>query len=157
MLYNVNGFCAQNDELNLKKSRRDFDGYNLSMAEITLGQKVLISRRDLDLTQAELADLAGISRSHVANIENERVTNIGADVVRNLAAALRVSQGYLLGITDDPLEGIDVLAEGTERYSAASPEEEELLELINEMTPAQRRQMLWGARLILGGDGKIIE
>lgn len=127
------------------------------MADMTLGEKVLISRRDLDLTQAELADLAGISRSHVANIENERVTNIGTDVVRNLAAALRVSQGYLMGLTDDPLEGIDAITEGQMDYRLTSPEEEELLKLINEMTPAQRQQMLWGARLILGGDNDNIE
>lgn len=129
MLYNVNGFCAQNKQNNLKKSRRDFENYNFAMTEMTLGEKVLLSRRDLGLTHADLANMAGISRSHVANIENERVTNIGADVVRSLAAALGVSQGYLLGLTNDPLEGINTIGEDRARYDAISPEEEELLDI----------------------------
>ncbi len=123
---------------------------------ITLGEKVLLSRRDLALTQAQLAEQVGVSRSHIANIETGRITNVGIDVLKALAHALEVSPAYLMGFTDNPLADIDDeeepihLSEARTHYNA-DPTMKELLGLIDGMTPAQRQQMAGIARLLLGG------
>lgn len=73
------------------------------MKKLTLGQRVLLSRKELGLTQEDLASSASISRSYINSIENGRVTNVGAEHLASLASALGVSMAYLLGMTDDPL------------------------------------------------------
>lgn len=117
------------------------------------------------MTQAQLGELAGISRSHVANIENERVTNVGVDVINALAAALRVSPQYLLGLTDDPLYDVkEDEGEGSPSFrgqfvllkpgkreeggAATDPDLLELLDLVAQMTPDQKRQLVDVARIL---------
>lgn len=62
-----------------------------------LGRRVRILRLTLELTQDELAERAGMSRSFVSLIEKG---NHGVDVVRllRLAEALEVPFGELLGV-----------------------------------------------------------
>ncbi len=56
--------------------------------------------------QANLANASGVSRSRISEIERGRATNVGVDAIFALADALNVSPAYLLGQTDDPLEGV---------------------------------------------------
>lgn len=123
---------------------------------LALKHKVLLSRKDLGLTQKELAERAGVSRSHVASIETGQVTNIGLDVGHSLAEALGVSPAYLLGLTDDPLKGVDDdedeplnLRESSPPY-ITDPTTKELLDLLHELEPEQRRRFIDGAKLLLG-------
>ena len=75
----------------------------MDMDAKTLGEHVLLSRRDLHMTQEELAGRVGVSRAYVTNIEQGRAKNVGIDVVFGLARELGVSVTYLLGLSDDPL------------------------------------------------------
>ena len=75
----------------------------IKMDAKTLGNHVLLSRRDLGMTQEDLANRVGVSRAYVTNIEQGRAKNVGIDVVFGLARELGVSVAYLLGISDDPL------------------------------------------------------
>lgn len=75
----------------------------MDMDAKTLGAHVLLSRRDLHMTQEELADRVGVSRAYVTNIEQGRAKNVGIDVVFGLARELGVSVPYLLGLSEDPL------------------------------------------------------
>lgn len=73
-----------------------------------LGQRVLLSRRDLDLNQEDIADRSGISRSRISEIERGDGATTAISSIFALAAALEVNVEYLLGLSDDPLgEGDD--------------------------------------------------
>ena len=53
-------------------------------------------REALGLTQAELAERAGVRRATVNRIENARVTAIDLQVLERLADVLRVEPGFIL-------------------------------------------------------------
>ncbi|WP_271519044.1 helix-turn-helix domain-containing protein [Bradyrhizobium sp. CCBAU 53380] len=60
-----------------------------------LGQKVRHLRRSLKLTQADLADAAGIRRASVIDVERGQA-NPTLDTIVRIAAALRVEPSELL-------------------------------------------------------------
>ncbi|MFT4084660.1 MAG: helix-turn-helix transcriptional regulator [Nocardioides sp.] len=78
-------------------------------AAATLGRRVHERRRDLGLTQEQLAERTGISRNQIQNIENNRNNsrdpqtgqpgpgNARLDTIFRLAAALSVDVSYLIG------------------------------------------------------------
>jgi transcriptional regulator with XRE-family HTH domain len=104
------------------------------------GQRILLSRRDMDWKQEELASKSGVSRSRISEIERGDATNIGIDAVYGLADALGVSVAYLLGESDSPLgdESPRTLAEQSDDYvvfEVDSGEQRRLFqEIINEVT-----------------------
>lgn len=68
---------------------------------------MLIERRRLDLKQETLAAQVGVDRSYISQIERDADVNVGVKVAFALAEALGVSPAYLLGLSDNPLQGID--------------------------------------------------
>ena len=67
------------------------------MAISILGKRVLLRRRDLRLTQKELAEQAGISANTIARLERGGVQDLRGSAIVRLADALGVSTDYLLG------------------------------------------------------------
>lgn len=65
------------------------------------GDRVRLTREELNLTQDELANLIGAGVQQINRYENLK-TEPDADTVARLATALSVSTDYLLGLTDDP-------------------------------------------------------
>lgn len=61
-----------------------------------LALRVRELREALGLTQAELAERAGVRRATVNRIENARVTSIDLEVLEKLASALRVEPGFII-------------------------------------------------------------
>jgi transcriptional regulator with XRE-family HTH domain len=119
--------------------------YNLNMAKAkTLGQKVRIERATLGLSQAELAERVGVSRQYVSDIERDSETiNIGNKTVLSLADALGISPAYLMGLTENPLQGIE---DDEEAPSASMPPwaagiGKELLDIFQNL-PANDQAML---------------
>jgi transcriptional regulator with XRE-family HTH domain len=53
-------------------------------------------REALGLTQAELAERAGVRRATVNRIENARVTAIDLEVLEKLAGVLGVEPGFII-------------------------------------------------------------
>jgi transcriptional regulator with XRE-family HTH domain len=53
-------------------------------------------REALGLTQAELAERAGVRRATVNRIENAHITAIDLEVLEKLGDALRVEPGFLI-------------------------------------------------------------
>lgn len=53
-------------------------------------------REALGLTQAELAERAGVRRATVNRIENARVTAIDLEVLEKIANALGVEPGFII-------------------------------------------------------------
>lgn len=84
--------------------------------------RLLLSRRDLDLNQDQLAALAKVSRAYISDLERAKVVNPTVDVVEALAKALDVRPEYLLGWSEDAT-GEDrpgSVAEGRVVYEVAS-------------------------------------
>ena len=67
------------------------------MAISILGKRVLLRRRDLRLTQKELAERTGISANTIARLERVGVQDLRGNAIARLADALGVSTDYLLG------------------------------------------------------------
>jgi DNA-binding XRE family transcriptional regulator len=73
-----------------------------SMTISTLGKRVLLRRRDLNLTQAELATQAKISANTIARLERGVVQDLRGSHIVRLADVLGVSADYLLGRDQEP-------------------------------------------------------
>jgi transcriptional regulator with XRE-family HTH domain len=109
------------------------------------------------MKQAELARLAGVSRTYISQIETGAVDAIMTDVMVKLAKSLGVSVAYLLGLTDAPVGTADdgaPIDAGPDRlvFEVRDPELRalmvELADLMHGMTPAQRRYFADQARLM---------
>ena len=65
-----------------------------------ISQRIRDLRREHNLTQEQLADITGVTKSTISRIENgDSVTD---DIALTLAKYFGVSLDYLFGITDDP-------------------------------------------------------
>lgn len=62
-----------------------------------LGRQVLKRRKELNLTQGELAEQAGISRNYVSLIERGEVRNVSVNVLNELATVLGTTPAELSG------------------------------------------------------------
>lgn len=130
------------------------------MTADSLAQRIRLSRKDLHLTQQQLADNAGVSRSYIGNLENGSTDNIGRDIAVALATALGISLEYLLGVQDDPLYGMpDEDEEEQQRrnredkaanaaYTVANAEVE-LLITIYQLLNTEKRQILLNMAKVL--------
>lgn len=73
---------------------------------MNLGNKIKSLRKDLKLTQTDLAKKANISRSYLADIENNRY-NASLDTLKNISNALNISLSDLLNNHDSENLNID--------------------------------------------------
>jgi transcriptional regulator with XRE-family HTH domain len=69
-----------------------------------LGARIRRRRRDLDLTQEQLAALSGIPQYHISGIEVGRIVEIKTDTLRKLTRALRVTADWLIGLEEGNTE-----------------------------------------------------
>jgi transcriptional regulator with XRE-family HTH domain len=67
--------------------------------EWSLGKRLKIARIERRISQRQLARQTGLRQSHLSMIENDK-HDPSATIVRILAGALKVTAGYLLGLTD---------------------------------------------------------
>lgn len=130
--------------------------YNLSMAKAkTMGQKVRIERATLGLSQADLAEKVGVSRGYISDIERDSETiNIGNKTVLALAEALGVSPAYLLGLTDNPLQGLDdeeeVAPAGVPAWAAGLGKE--LFDVFQSLSASDQAMLLTIAKRLRAAD-----
>lgn len=73
----------------------------INFFKMSIGKRIKQKRDSLGLSQEGLGDMAGITNVTLSRIESGKV-NPTKETVTKLAAALGVSQAYLLGETDDP-------------------------------------------------------
>ena len=110
------------------------------------------------MTQGELSERSGVSRSYIAQVERGDVTNIGIEPLTALAGALGVTVGYLIGETDDvPGDDdadLDAISEGRAVYVVRDVEEhrmvQELFQLFQGMKPEDQRLALALMRRMAG-------
>lgn len=109
----------------------------ISLMAYIRGDRVLLERRQLGITQDVLADRIGLkSSSPISAIESDKDYNASVKQVFDIAEALGVSPAYLLGFTDDPLAAMDDLSAAL-RESPASYSV--LMEELQGLTAAQLR------------------
>lgn len=58
-------------------------------------------RRDLEVTQKELAKKAGVSEKTVIDIENKNFKGLAVDTIEKVCKALDISAKFVLGIGGD--------------------------------------------------------
>ena len=68
---------------------------------MTLGERLLILRRRLGLTQKELAQAAGLNTNTIARLEQGDMKDLGGQSVLKLARALGTTTDYLLGAHEE--------------------------------------------------------
>jgi transcriptional regulator with XRE-family HTH domain len=73
------------------------------MDDLPLGKRLRKVRRQKDLTQKELGELAQINPITISRLEHGNSDHVYARTVRDLARTLGVSADYLLGLTDEEL------------------------------------------------------
>ena len=104
--------------------------------ELAIGARIRTRRRQLGLSQSDLAERLGVSFQQVQKYERG-ANRVAASTLVAAAQALNVSIGWLVG-EDSPLEGDD-----EEIYRALSrPGAMELLEAFNRITDLRARQAL---------------
>lgn len=70
------------------------------MNHAAMGQRIKAKRKELHLTQEQLAELSGLSASFLGHIERgSRIASI--ETLYSLCKALNVSSDYLLGLSDE--------------------------------------------------------
>lgn len=116
----------------------------------TLAWRIRSSREDMHWNQEELAQRSGVSRSYISNIESGRIVNITVDFAFALADALGVSRAYLIGLTDDPLAGIE---EEEEKTKTPTPiVGAEILDIYQQLSPPQQATLLNIAKVLKQAD-----
>jgi transcriptional regulator with XRE-family HTH domain len=102
-----------------------------------LAQRLLLSRRDLDITQIDLAQRAGnVSAAYISDLERNKVVNPTVEVIEAIAAALGVSPAYLLGWSDIPLaDEATTIGEARVSYTV-DPRIQQLIDLFEDLDPA---------------------
>ena len=105
---------------------------NTSQGEIQFqGGRIRKRRKQLNLTQRELARRSGCSQSSISEFENEKSIPSTKSLFR-LAWELNISTDYLLGVTEASYQS------SAEMYS----QERELLGLFRSLSPQKRERAI---------------
>lgn len=70
----------------------------------TIGKRVRARRKQLRMTQGDLAQAAGCTQQSIVQLEGDKVTN--PQKILEIADALGVSARYLKMLTDDPAPSV---------------------------------------------------
>ena len=68
----------------------------------SLGERILLLRRQHRWTQKELAAQVGLSFNTIARVERNMVKTLRGDTIAKLARSLSTSTDYLLGLSEEP-------------------------------------------------------
>ena len=106
-----------------------------------IGKKVKELRHENNLTQQKMAQKIHIAQNTLSQIENN-IANPSYDVLISISNLFQCSTDYLLGREDDLG---NVVIQG-ETNAPLSPDEQELLNIYQSLSPAHRSQILEYAR-----------
>jgi transcriptional regulator with XRE-family HTH domain len=67
---------------------------------MTLGERILVLRRRLKLSQSMLGRAAGLDTNTVARVERGEIKDLSGTTIVRVAKALQVSTDVLLGVVD---------------------------------------------------------
>lgn len=113
---------------------------------MNVGQIIKDRRKELDLTQDEVAAKVGVSGATVARWESGEIRNMRRDRIYKLSQILQLSPAEIMGFTETELRSFeegDLLA-----YSSTDAGAVELLELYRKMERTDRNRILEFARAL---------
>lgn len=126
-------------------------------ASTTIGQRLLLARRELRMTQQQVASRAGnVSAAYISDLERGKVSDPAVSILVSLARAVGLSASYLAGWDDDPLGESrgDSIAESRVVYQASSEGEyrevQSLLDVLTDLPSAKRSLLLTLAEELSG-------
>lgn len=90
-----------------------------------IGKRIKVLRMDRRLTQRDMEEATGVSRSHISKIESGKVANPGLDTLEKIARALKVSVSFLFHFDERTLKR---RVQAMERRKKEHKREMELLE-----------------------------
>lgn len=90
-----------------------------------IGKRIKVLRMDRRLTQRDMEEATGVSRSHISKIESGKVVNPGLDTLEKIARALKVSVSFLFHFDERTLKR---RVQAMERRKKEHKREMELLE-----------------------------
>jgi transcriptional regulator with XRE-family HTH domain len=106
---------------------------------MSLGKRIATLRAKKKLTQNELADLTGISRSRLSLYEIDK-REPDADTIKQIAVFFGITTDYLLGITDDPTAPTET---AKHTIHEAISDDKELLEFWTELEQRDDLKLLF--------------
>lgn len=91
---------------------------------MTKGEKIKELRRDLGLSQVELARKIGVSKQTLYKYENDIITNIPSDKIMRLSEELGSTPAFLMGWYEDKYQLTDstILSDKQIQFNAYSKE-----------------------------------
>ena len=91
---------------------------------MTKGEKIKELRKDIGLSQVELARKIGVSKQTLYKYENDIITNIPSDKIMRLSKELGSTPAFLMGWYEDKYQLIDptILTEKQIQFNAYSKE-----------------------------------
>ena len=69
-----------------------------------IGKRIKILRLERGLTQGDIEEATGVSRSHISKIERGKIANPGLDTLEKIAQALKVSVSFLFHFDERTLK-----------------------------------------------------
>ncbi len=110
-------------------------GSNLTFREVYVGEIIADRRKQLKMSQQELADKVGVNRSTISRYESGTYKKISYKMLDQIAQVLDMTDDYLWARTDDPHESLqNEYDDETERaialFRRLSPDQKAAVETI---------------------------
>ncbi|NBH61601.1 XRE family transcriptional regulator [Anaerotruncus sp. 80] len=109
-----------------------------------IGKRIKARRKELGLSAEEVAERMGVSAATVYRYESNYISNMGVDKLTPIATALKTSEAYLMGWTNNKSE--------IDNPSDLTDAEQQLLEKYRKLNPEGRAKLLdYAIDLVVGG------
>ena len=76
---------------------------------IGLGKRIAKLRKKLNISQIELAQRAGVSKTYLGELERGKRTNISVHIIANIAAVLDISMSCLFSNVEESMDNDDLI------------------------------------------------
>lgn len=104
------------------------------MKSVTIGQRILQRRKEMNMTQRELANAAGVSYSSISLWESDKTEPTGKNL-HSLAGGLQCTPTWILFGDDDQTPGVPI---PKEEQPQLSDDEVELLKLYRALPSSEQ-------------------
>lgn len=114
----------------------------MSEQEMTIGERIRITRKREGISQTDLAQRMGVIKQTLYKYETGIVTNIPADKIEAAASALGVTPGYLMGWEEQDADSVSYVRHRAinDLLDKLSPAEVQLVEGIIRQIVAFRKE-----------------
>lgn len=113
---------------------------------MTVGEKIRLRRKELNMTLEELGNKIGVGKSTVRKWENGMIANMKKDKIKKIADALNISPSYLMGWSQESMVGISNIYNYKKNlnsiYENFGFEEYNIIETYNKLPSRGRKELM---------------